>query len=406
MMEGNSDFLLAGMLLALALLAGRLASHWGLPRVAAYLLVGILFSPMILGDPLGFHMGKWAESFTTGALGIIAYLIGGSITLNQLKRMGKTIAAVVLGESIGAMLVVFLTLWWLLPLPTEAQTLTAALAFAVLAISTAPAATLALIHQYRTRGPLTDTLLGVVAMDDAIGIICYTLLLTLVADNSIPSGMAMILIEIGGAALLGAFSGWILSKTSGYFGESGFRLPIILAATFVVLGVAEILHLSLLLASMSLGFFTRHFSQASAQRLFGPIHPLEETIFLLFFTIAGTHFDFSLFQHHLPLILAYFFARIAGKIAGVSLGARLCSAPKLVSRWLGLGLMPQAGVAIGLALTLSHQAAFDEISPMILNIIIGATLLNELAGPLAAKFALQKAGEIRIKREKHRHEGF
>ncbi len=110
--------------------------------------------------------------------------------------------------------------------------------------------------------------------------------------------MGFELFEIGGAILLGGGVGWILSQTSSQFGASVFRLPLLLSAILVVMGVAESLHLSLLLATMALGFFSRHFSKASAGRLFNPIHPLEETIFLLFFTIAGTHFDSTIFQQH------------------------------------------------------------------------------------------------------------
>lgn len=406
MPDVNNDFLLTGLLLALGLLAGRLATSLGIPRVAAYLIVGILFSPTLLGDLLGFELGQWTAVFTTGALGVIAYLIGGSITLGQMKRMGATITGTVLGQTAGVLLVVFFMLWWLLTLWGNHQALPLALAFSVLAISTAPVATLALIHQYRSKGPVTDTLLGVVALDDAVGILCFSLLLVAIGDNSFSSNLGQALFEIGGAILLGGGVGWILSQTSSWFGASVFRLPLLLSAILVVLGTAESLHLSFLLATMALGFFSRHFSKASAGRLFNPIHPLEETIFLLFFTIAGIHFDSSIFQQHLPLILAYFFTRIGGKILGATLGARLSGAPASVTRWLGLGLIPQAGVAIGLALTLIYQPVFLTIGPMILNVVIGATLLNELIGPLATKFALQKAGEIRIKREKHRHEGF
>ena len=163
---------------------------------------------------------------------------------------------------------------------------------------------------------------------------------------------------------------------------------------------------SLLLAAIGLGFSARYFSKASAGRLFNPIHPLEETIYLLFFTIAGTHFELNLFVNYFPLILLYFSTRAIGKILGASTGTRLVGAPTQVSHWIGLGLLPQAGVAIGLALTLSQEAAFQSIGPIVLNVIIGATLLNELAGPIAAKFALQRACEITHKRERHRHEGF
>lgn len=322
-----------GILLTLGLLAGRVASHVGMPRVAAYLLIGVLFSGHFLGGLLDFHVGAWSENFTQGALGVIAYLIGGSITVDHLNRLGGIIAGAIIGETIGVFLVVFGAFWALLSLLENTHAASIALTLSVLALSTAPAATLALIHQYRSKGPLTDTLLGAVALDDAVGIMGYSLLLILAADNSFTNGVYLSFIEIGGAVILGTAAGWLLSKSSVWFGASGFRIPIILSSVLIVLGFAESLHLSQLLATLTLGFSTRYFSRASAGRLFNPIHPLEETIYLLFFTIAGTHFNLHLFANYLPLILLYFFTRIAGKIIGASLGTRWVGAPSRVSHW-------------------------------------------------------------------------
>ena len=355
---------------------------------------------------MGFQVGEWADSFTMAALGIIAYLIGGSMTTRQLKCMGDIIIGATLGQSIGALLFVFVGTWWLLNLLSHTAALPLALALSVLAISTAPAATLALIHQYRAKGPMTDSLLGVVALDDAVGIICLSLLLAFSNNHLLSAGLTTAGWEIGGAILLGAISGWLLSKVSTLFGESGLRLPLLLSAILLILGIAHSLEFSLLLGSMSLGFFSRHFSRASASRLFTPIYRLEETIYLLFFTIAGTHFDYAIFQQYLGLILIYVFTRLAGKVIGSAIGTHAVKAPATIVRWLGLALVPQAGVAVGLALILSQQSAYLEMGEMIVNIVIGATLIHELFGPLAAQLALKRAGEIGIKRKRHHHEGF
>jgi Kef-type K+ transport system membrane component KefB len=398
-METGNEFLVAGLLLISALFAGKGADILGFPRVAAYLLVGVLFSPGLLGSRFDLPIGAWTEGFTTGALGVIAYLVGGSITAGQLRRLGRVIVVSALGESLGAMLFVFLAVLGFLAFQGNTETLLLALAFAVLAVSTAPAATLAVIHQYRTKGPMTDTLLGVMALDDAAGIICFSLLLALAADNSLTSGFISAGIEIGGALLLGAFGGLLLSRISALFGESAARLPLLFSSILLILGIAHSLQLSLLLAAMSLGFAARHFAHASAKRLFSPIHNLEETIFLLFFTLAGTHFDILLFQQHIDLITIYVLSRIAGKMAGAGIGSRLTAAQTVIVRWLGLGLIPQAGVAVGLALILSHQSVFAQTGQMIVNVILGTTLIYELLGPLAAQFALRQAGEVNLKRE-------
>ncbi len=406
MMETGNEFLIVGLLLAFALFAGRVAASLGLPRVAAYLLVGVVFSPDLLGDRLELQIGVWAEGFTTGALGVIAYLIGGSITMGQLRRMGRIIVGSTLGESLGAMLMVFVCMWGLLSLQSGSSVFPLAMAFSVLAVSTAPAATLAVIHQYRTKGTMTDTLLGVVVLDDAVGIICFSVLLAVVADNTLTGTLTSAVIQIAGAILVGATVGVVLKKVSTYFGESGMRLPLVLSAILLVLGIAHRFDLSLLLSAMSLGFFTRLYTRASAHRLFNPIYNLEEMIFILFFSLAGTHFDFNIFHQYIDLILMYVIARVFGKAIGSAVGTRIAGAPDSVVRWLGFGLVPQAGVAVGLALILSHQAAYADTGHIIVNVILGTTLLYELVGPLTARFALERAGELHIKREKPRHEGF
>ncbi len=186
---------------------------------------------------------------------------------------------------------VFCASWVFLSLQGNIDAVAIGLAFGILALSTAPAATLALIHQYRSKGPLTDTLPGVVDIDDAVGIMGYSSLLSLAAENSIGGGILQSFTKIGGADVIGTGAGWLLSRLSSRFGASGFRTPIILSSILIVLGMAENLRLSQFLAVFSLGFATRFFCGASAGRLFNPIHPLEETIYLLFFTIAGTHFN-------------------------------------------------------------------------------------------------------------------
>jgi Kef-type K+ transport system membrane component KefB len=132
--------------------------------------------------------------------------------------------------------------------------------------------------------------------------------------------------------------------------------------------------------------------------MFIQVEYFEELVFLIFFTLAGAHFELKVFIGHLDLILVYFAARIIGKIVGSSVGAALAGASQPVVRWLGFGLIPQAGVAVGLALTLSHETAFQQVSSMIINVILATTILYEVLGPLVTKIALEKAGELGVKR--------
>jgi len=392
--------LLIGMLLVLGLLAALQVSRLGLPRIVGYLLIGILFSPQILGDRIGIDLNGWSETLTTMALGIIAYIIGGSMTVQQLRRMGKTIFTCAIGESLGAVVLVVLSIWWLAPVFGYQNPAPLALALGAIAATTAPAATVAVIHQFRARGELTTTLLGVVAIDDAMGIIAFSIILSILVGEGFGSGFGNIVYEIGGAVVLGAGSAVLLSLYGRHIHQGGLRLPMIIGTILLVLGIADYIHVSPLLAGMALGFFCRMYMRSSAERMFAPIEYFEELVFAMFFTLAGAHFDLAVFSENIPMVVIYLVARMAGKMAGASVGATLGSAPTNTRRWLGMALVPQAGIAVGLALSISQIPQLQEIKGVIINTIIASTILYELLGPFAVKYSLQRAGELGERRRK------
>jgi len=373
-------------------------SRMGLPRVIAYVGVGILFSNDLLGGMLHFDLAEISDEPTMGALSIIAYIIGGSITMSQLRRIGKVIVSTALGESLGAVILAFIALASFVPSLDHLPALQLALPMAAIAATTAPAGTLAVLHQYRASGPVTDTLLGVVAMDDVFGIVFYSVALTLVTGSDLSSHMGTAVEEIFYALIIGGIAGLILAKLGHQIRQSGLRLPLILGGISLVLGLADAVHFSPLLACMALGFAARHFMKAAADRLFAPIELLEELVFLIFFTLAGAHFQYAVIVEHLDLIGVYVVARLLGKLLGAAGGARVARAPTEVVRWLGFGLAPQAGVAVGLALTLSQEPTFAPAGPLIINVILGATLIFATLGPFTVRFALSRAGEIGPKR--------
>ena len=389
-----------GLLLLTGLVFGYIASRFNLPRVAAYVIAGMIFSPDLLGRFAWIDIGSWAVPLTTTALGIIAYMIGGSITIKQLRLSGRVLFCSAIGESLGAVLCVFVAFWLILPDTYALSAVQLALAFAAIAATTAPAGTIAILHQYRARGPVSNTLLGVVALDDAIGIIIFSLMMVFEVGGSLTLSLGTAVLEIFAALALGTLIGRILTKFGKRFRQGGLLLPLVLGHIFLALGLAEILNLSPLLATMALGFSSRYFSRAAGGRMFVQVEYFEELVFLIFFTLAGAHFEIAEFSGNLGLILLYFFARIIGKIGGAALGAATAGASKPVVRWLGICLVPQAGVAVGLALTLSHEPAFKEISTLIVNIVLATTLLYEVLGPIAVKFALGQAKELGTKRGK------
>jgi Kef-type K+ transport system membrane component KefB len=397
----NSVPLTLGLLLAAGLTLSTLVSRLGVPRVLAYLLAGVLLSPSVAGDALGLEIGAWAEDLTAVALGIVAYIIGGAITREQLRRVGRIIGFAVVSQSVGAMVAVFLAVWALGGyLDYGADPIQLAIVLAAIATTTAPAATLAVMHQYRASGTLSSTLLGVVALDDALGIALFVFALMLTAGLPWGDAIGFGALDIFGSVLLGAAAGRLLSQLSRRLHEVSLRLPVIVMAILVVTGAAQTFHMSPLLAAMALGFFSRLFVKAQGDRLFAPVERFEELVFLIFFTVAGTHFDPTVFASNLGLIVVYFCARIFGKVAGATVGAELARAPPQVTRWLGPALMPQAGVAVGLALAVAHEPAFAESGELIVNVLLGSAVLNEILGPLAVRFSLKHAGELGERRSR------
>ncbi len=225
-------------------------------------------------------------------------------------------------------------------------------------------------------------------------------LMVFAAGQSLTLSMELLMLEIGGSVLFGIIMGRLLAWAGLLVQQRRLHLPLTLGFILILVGLADVLNLSSLLAAMALGFSTRYFSRASGDKLFVPIESIENVVFIIFFTLAGAHFQLDVFTQHISLIVIYLLARIAGKVTGAVMGARFAGAPKNVSRWLGIGLMPQAGVAIGLSLILGQYAAFNEISIIVVNVILATTLFNELLGPIAARVALEQAGELGEKRKR------
>lgn len=397
----QSNILILGLLLLSGLFSGQIASKIGMPRVVAYVLTGVLFSNEFLGRFFNTVSENWSNPITQTALAIIAFIIGGSITAAQLKRMGKSIIAIALGESLGAAIAVFLGLLLLAPVLDGIPLLSIALIFAAISTTTAPAGTIAVLHQYQAKGVMSKTLLGVVALDDALGIVLFAVAMALVSGGSIGHNIETALLDIFLAILMGGLFGLFLARFAVYIVQKVMLLPLTLGSILIVSGLAELFDFSILLSAMALGFSSRLFLFSAGDKLFGSIDFLEETVFLLFFTVAGTHFHSAVFLQHIDIIVVYFIARIVGKLIGSAFGGKISHSPISVVRWLGFALVPQAGVAVGLALTLTHYDEFKDISHVVVNVIIATTLIYEFIGPLVARFALQQAGELSIPKLNH-----
>ena len=402
-----------GLLLLIGYLAGMLSDRLRLPKISGYILVGITLSPS-LTHLLPASFLSDTDTIVHFALSVIAFMIGGSLKFEKVKKLEKNILGVMIGESETAFVFVTLGLYLCLPwfdlqnLAMEGSKtyLLVSLFLGAISAATAPAAVLAVIHQYRAKGPFTTTLLGVVATDDAMALINFTLVLSvasLIQGKSGGTGLMMLaepFITIGGSLLLGVSVGWLYARYLETIDvDSGLSIP-----TFgmLILMYVSSEHFALdgLLACMAFGI-TLINTTAKAEEIFRVIQEhFEEIIFVLFFIISGASVELGILADVWPVALLYVTFRIVGKVLGSRFGATVSDADSSVKKYVGMALIPQAGVAIGLSLTLYHHPDFGEIGLLVLNTVIAATAINEIIGPVLLRTALHKAGEIEERMKK------
>ena len=403
--------------LSVALFAGlmlsRLAKLVQLPAVTAYLVAGILIGPYLLGSlnisGLGFTSMAEVKSYSLlsdVALGFIAFSIGNEFRLSQLKKTGKQATVIGIFQAVFTTLLVDAILIGLHFLMPDKLSLPAAIVLGAVASATAPAATLMVVRQYKAKGPLTDILLPIVALDDAVGLVLFAT--SFGVAKALISGQVDILsvivepiLEVALSLLLGFAMGMLFTFFERFFHSRSKRLS--MSVTFVFLTVAlsmikfEIggIHVafSSLLVCMMLGTVFCNacdFSEELMDRLDRWTAPL----FILFFVISGAELELSVFTDIAIVIVgvAYILARSLGKYFGASISSRSVKCEKNIVKYLGITLLPQAGVALGMAIKSQTLGAEGAI---VANITLFAVLIYELVGPLLTKISLTKAGEIR-----------
>jgi len=404
-----NTLLIVGTIIGAGYLLGELVNRVGLPRVSGYILAGLALNPGVTGVvSLDFVHGT--DAMMSVALAILTFAVGGTLAIAPLKELGKGIILIALGEAELAALFVVLGSMVVLPffLEKEVGFITMVVPLSVLlgtlASPTDPSATLAVLHQYKAKGQVSFTIMATAALDDAIGIINFSVGMViasfLVAHGHAPGGgisaLTEPIIEIGGALGLGILSGFGFHYIPHFLhAESdGLLLVLIVALLALCYGVATFFGLDQLLATMTMGMAVVNF-KASRDRIFRLLEEyIEPLVFVLFFTISGMLLDVQVLFRYFPLVLFFVLFRSAGKLTGAYLGATLGRAPAKVRRYTGFGLIPQGGIVIGLALVLQRDPAFSDLSSILLSVVIGATVLHELIGPLTSKLAIQKAGEI------------
>jgi Kef-type K+ transport system membrane component KefB len=399
--------LYVGLLLLLSFLGGRIANRLRFPRVTGYLVAGILLGPSVAGVFPATVVQQDLGFITSMALAVIAFSIGGSLHLGRLKRVGGQILWVTLAEASGAFLLTTLVLTLGLPVIQGAGFFSLqqvkvyfpiALLIGSLCAATAPAAVLAIVHEYRSQGPLTVFLLGVVALDDGAALIFFSFAMSL-ATGLLQQGSAhwqeMLFAPLASlflALLLGGAVGLLLRVILPLISRREALIGVALGGILLAGGLALSLKLPFLLTNMVLGFTVINFV-GRHEELFTAVEGIEEPIFGMFFLLAGAHFDFNLMRLAGGLALLITLSRFLGKFLGVWCGARLCAAPAVVGRYLSLGLSPQAGVAVGLVLEAQILLGNTEIGDIVVSGVLGAVILNELLTPPFVRMALLKAKE-------------
>ena len=267
------------------------------------------------------------------------------------------------------------------------------IALASIASTTAPAATVAVIEQYQIKGEMKDTTLGIVTLDDAFGIILFILITGFVFPSENGNEITPIFFEVLKAVSCGFLFGFLLNKFAKFSLSNDFLLPLLVGVILIIISLSHSYQFSSLLSLITVGLVANNLKVDKEERisLLLPIQHIEEFIFITFFTLAGSHFNPSSFQAAFPLIICYFMTRGLGKYLGAFLGVKVMERDNLpLSRYLGLTLLPQAGVAIGLLFELLKRPEFLNEQTLLINTIIGSTVLYEFFGPILTKYAFQK----------------
>lgn len=402
--------------LAVALIAGllmsRLAKVLKLPAVTAYLITGLLLGPFFLGKldilGIGFSSLENVENYkiiSQVALGFIAFAMGNEFRLSQLKKMGKQAIVIGVLQAVITTVIVDIALLALHFINPSLISVSAAITLGAIAAATAPAATLMVVRQYKADGPMTKLLLMVVAIDDAVGLILFSVSFGIA--GALEQGTISIvnvalepLLEIGLSVILGAAAGLALHALEKYFHSRSKRMSVSIAFVLLTVGLSlcsfEIggVHcgFSLLLVCMMMGTVFCNICETS-EELMDRVDRWTGPVSILFFILSGAELDLKILANPAALIVGviYIIFRSAGKIGGAYASCAMTKCDENITKYLGITLLPQAGVALGMAMTATSLSD----GSLVRNVVLLSVLVYELVGPTLTKKSLIAAGEIK-----------
>lgn len=389
-------FLIAGIAISLGFIFGKWTHKLRVTGIVGYLLTGLLIGPSVLG--IVQLSNSEITVITNFALAFVAFIIGGELTISLFKKEGKKIGIIILSETLFAFFIVSFGIF----LITKDMLL--AIILGAMAPASAPAGAIAVIHEYRAKGKLTDAILAVVGFDDGMAIIIYAFAITFVGifltqgQINFSNIVLFPLKEIGGAIVIGGSIGVIFAYVVNKIHEREEIIATSFAAIFLVAGFSEIIGASLILSCMILGFIVINLFPEDNKPVFNHLKSLSLPIYIVFFVVAGTNLHISLLFSVGLIGIVYVICRIIGKTGGSFLSAFAVNSDKKVRNYLGLSILSQAGVAIGLALLASNflsNLGRPTIGRTIITIVTATTVVFEIIGPILARFSITRSGEGR-----------
>lgn len=385
-----------GVILLLALAAGHLVRVLRIPEVTGYLLAGMVLGPSMLGWVSHDNI-QALEALSEVALGLILFSIGAVFEYNLIRRIGWKIVRLTLAESMLAAALVLVSML------VVGQPWPVALLLASVSIATAPASTLMVMRECNASGPLTDTLRGIIAINNIVCLIAYLLceaVLMVVADWGQHGPVRSVLLagfplvwQLVGSVALGFLAGLMLAGWARQVTETGEMLILLAGSILLSVGVARLLDLSPLIASLSVGATMVNLSRRS-RRLFKTLEGTDPPFYAIFFVLAGADLNLERLLEIGTVGLVYVLARGAGKLGGSWIGSRRLGMGLKVQRFLGLGLLTQAGLAVGLVITIGQR--LPEYYPLVSTVVLSAVVLYEVVGPISTKFAIVQSGEAKL----------
>jgi Kef-type K+ transport system membrane component KefB len=391
--------LFLGAVLLTSVLIERSTSVIKSPAVLAYLLAGAVLGPAVL-KIITIEQVKSFDFVNVICLSLIGFNVGSELIIPEIKKMGKSIIIIVIVETMVTWILVGIGMGLIL------KSLPLGLIYASLAAATAPAGTVDVIRQYKAKGKLTSTIFAVIGIDDILTLIIFSICLPFARIMLLHGQLTLIdslmhaLFEISLAVSIGIASCFIMLKISKYIHDKSLFLIFALGFLLTLCGIAESLKISPILLTMSAGVFLANKNSIITRKFTSTFSEWSPPVYLLFFALIGCRMNIKIIFTLLPVISVYILTRTLGKFSGSNLGCRLAKADPLITKNLGITLLSQAGVAIGLALgavQLLEEAKLNAYANQVINIMTSTTFLIMLIGPALVKIGLKKAGEIESK---------